>query len=88
MGAAGSRRIQRIGMEGHILPEQFLPHRIGVSGVEVSLLTDDNGDMLKVIGENVTEGFTIVTNAGGKATEVGRQIGWRLIFRCERLEER
>lgn len=26
--------------------------------------TDDNGDLLKVVGENVTDGFTIITNAG------------------------
>ena len=30
--------------------------------------TDDNGDLLKVVGENVSEGFTIVTNAGAPRT--------------------
>jgi len=30
--------------------------------------TDDNGDLLEVVGENRTEGFTIATNAGAPRT--------------------
>jgi hypothetical protein len=30
--------------------------------------TDDNGDLLKVVGENITEGFTITTNANTPRT--------------------
>ncbi|MFC1688584.1 DUF6134 family protein [Pseudomonadota bacterium] len=30
--------------------------------------TDDNGDLLKVVGETVTEGFTLVTNTGAQQT--------------------
>lgn len=35
---------------------------------QIEAETDDNGDLLKVVGENVSDGFTIVTNSGEPRT--------------------